>query len=194
MFEKVICPTHAPKIPLSSFRTRYPPVICSYKNVKSVGSYRVEKAVVARVVGGPNELDQRYAPRAIYEHDQSLRAPEKHYKDTGMNPLLFQARSLLQNKTISSRKENPAGACGQLRRQGKTRKYTTEEGQAFDYVRFCLNPYLLPRRGTVSAYGCPEAFDGRQPIIVQPLPPIPIHNTGRNAELFHFCKHITLYG
>jgi hypothetical protein len=149
-------------MPLSTFLIRYPPVICSYENVKSVRSHQGEMEVASRVVLGPNELGQPHVPQAIHEHDQSLSMSENHLTDTRIKHLPFHVRSLTQDEKVSSEEGNPLGARGQIRRQGKTRKYVTEEGQASHYVRFCLSPYLLPQRGTASAYGCPEAFDGYQ--------------------------------
>lgn len=148
-------------------------MICSYENVKSVRLHQGEMEVASRVVRGPNELGQPHVPQAIHEHDQSLSMSENHLTDTKIKHFPFHVRSLTQDEKVSSEEG---------------------EGQASHYVRFCLSPYLLPRRGTRSAYGCPEAFDGYLPLIVQPLPPIPISNTGRNAELFHFCKNIKAHG
>jgi hypothetical protein len=125
--------------------------------------------VASRVVRGPNKLGQLHVPQAIH-------------------------RSVTQDEKVSSKEWSPLRAGGQIRRQRKTRKCVTEEGQTSYHVHFCLSPYLIPRRGTASAYGCPEIFDGYLPLIVQPLTPIPISNTGRNAELFHFCKNIKLKG
>jgi hypothetical protein len=182
-----------PQLPLSRVLDRYPPPICTYDEVKSVESNKGETRIIARVVSGPSDLGQQLVPRAIHQHDQSLSVPESHYTGKRMNPLAFPVRSLTHNEKTTSREANFPETRGQLRRQGKTRESMTKEEQTSDYVHFCLHPYLLRLREVVSTYGCPGACDGHLPIIVQPFPPIPIDNTGRNAELFYFCMNISLF-
>jgi hypothetical protein len=99
---------------------------------------------------------------------------------------------LTQSGNFFSGEASYAEAGGQLQGRGRAQEFTTEEREVSNYVRIGLSPYLLPRRGLASAYGCPEAFDAPLPIIIQPLPPIPIPNKGRRAELFHFCKNLNL--
>ncbi|KAH8752443.1 hypothetical protein F5882DRAFT_524557 [Hyaloscypha sp. PMI_1271] len=97
---------------------------------------------------------------------------------------------LTQSGIFFSGEASYAEAGGQLQGRGRAQNFTTEELEVSNYVRFCLNPFLLPRRGLASAYGCPEAFDAPLPIVIQPLPPIPIPNKGRRAELFHFFHNV----
>ncbi len=148
-----------------------------------------ETGAVIRRDGGSSDPSQDYFLEEPYEYHQSLNAPEDQYAASRASPVPFHDRPSTQITKISSREEKSVGKHGRLRRQGKNPNFTTEEVQTSDYVRFCLNPYLLPRRNIRSAYGCPEAFDAPLPLFVQPLPPMPIDTTRRNAELFHFCKH-----
>jgi hypothetical protein len=182
------------QILLSKILIRYPPPICRYEDVKSAGSHQDETRAVASVTGGSHKLVRSQVRQAILEHAASPSGPENRHTDTRMNPPPLHTRPLTQSGKIFSGEASCAEAGGQLQGRGRARKSTTEEREVSNYVRFCLNPYLLPRRGLASAYGCPEAFDAPLPIITQPLPPIPIPNKGRNAELFHFCKRLNLHG
>jgi len=174
---------------LSNRQIRYPPVVCSYEGVKSVGSHRQsELGTVGRHPNGACGLGQYYVPHAIHEHEQTTVESKDFHAGKQMIPLPFHVRPSAHKFRSSSGEGKLPATPGQLQKLDKNRKEPSEEEKEADYVRFCLNPYSLPRRGIASAYGCPGAFDGYLPIILQPLPPIPIQNTGRNAELFHFCK------
>lgn len=182
------------QILLSKILLRYPPPICRYEDVKSAGSHQDETRAVASVTGGSHKLVRSQVRQAILEYVASPSGPENGHTVTRMNPPPLHTRPLIQSGKIFSGEASCAETGSQLQGRGRARKSTTEKREVSNYVRFCLNPYLLPRRGLASAYGCPEAFDAPLPIIIQPLPPIPIPNKGRNAELFHFCKRLNLHG
>jgi hypothetical protein len=172
-----------------AFRVRYPPVSCIYENVRPVVSRSREVEGNSQAVHGPAKAGELSAPRALREQDQSLDQMYHHPRTPPMKRLPYHVRTPTPEEEHSFVGRDSLGPRDQLRRQRRIQNSTDEESEASDYVRLLFEPYTIPRRGASNAYGCPEAFDGYLPLRIQPLPPIPIPDSGRNAELFHFCKY-----